>query len=94
MRSRYSAYALKRADYINATWHPDTLSNPVTAESLNDIDWIGRTIHEAKKIDDTHATVKFTAIFQEGDQPPAQMTENSRFVLEKGKWLYVDGTHT
>lgn len=94
MRSRYSAYALKRPDYINATWHSDTLSDPVTAESLNNIEWIGLTIHEAKNIDRAHATVNFTATFHQGDQHPMEMTENSRFILEKGKWLYVDGTHT
>lgn len=94
MRSRYSAYALKLADYINATWHPDTLNDPVTVKSLEGIQWIGLTIHEAKTLDETHATVKFTALFDQGDAVPMQMTENSRFVRQGKKWLYVDGTHT
>jgi len=94
MRSRYSAYALKLADYINDTWHPDTLSSPVTPESLDGVEWIGLNIHEAQQLDDTHATVKFSAVFAQGNQQPMQMTENSRFILANGKWLYVDGTHT
>ncbi len=94
MRSRYSAYALKLADYINQTWCPDTLSSPVTSESLAGVQWIGLTIHEAQNLDDTHATVKFTAVFAQDNQQPMQMTENSQFILQNGKWLYVDGTHT
>lgn len=94
MRSRYTAYALKLTDYINATWHPDTLSSPITAESLGGIEWIGLTIHKVLKIDDTNATVKFTVTFDQGNQQPMQMTESSRFALENGKWLYVDGVHT
>ena len=94
MRARYSAYALKRVDYVNATWHPDTLNGPVTKQSLGGIEWIGLTVHEAMQLDDTHATVTFTAIFHEDDQHPIQLTEKSRFVLENGQWLYVDGVHS
>lgn len=93
MRSRYSAYALNLYDYINATWHPDTLNTPVTADDLRGIQWLGLTVHEAKNTSNNHATVKFTVTFCQDDQTPQQMTENSRFVLSNGKWLYLDGTH-
>lgn len=93
MRARYSAYALKLADFLNHTWHPDTLESPLTQPSLQGTKWLGLTIHETTQSDATHATVTFTAKYKQGKEKTAQMTEKSRFTYENQQWFYLDGEH-
>jgi SEC-C motif-containing protein len=91
MRSRYSAYAVGDADYLRSTWHPSTM--PATLE-LNDeqtwtrLDIIGRT---AGGILDTEATVEFIAYYR-FDGARYEQHENSRFVRESGRWVYLAPT--
>lgn len=85
MRSRYVAFALRDADYLRATWHPDT--RPATLD-LTGTRWLGLTIHSAAE-----DRVSFSARFQEGGRQHT-MREDSRFVQdEAGRWLYLDGEH-
>ena len=97
MRSRYSAYALKDADYIIDTTHP---LNP--SYSSNKQQWKEDILHFAQNTifedleihdfeeNDNWAYVTFTAYLGQ-DSQDATFTEKSRFEKINGKWLYLDG---
>ena len=82
MRSRYTAFVLRDAPYLLATWHPRT--RPATLD-LEGTRWLGLTVHRTS--DDR---VEFSARFEENGQK-TQLRENSRFVHAEGAWLYLDG---
>lgn len=94
MRSRYSAYALGNAEYVLATWHPSTrpadltLPAPGTPHATR---WLRLTVHNHAQLTATEAQVTFTATYRE-DGRAHRMEECSRFVLEDGRWFYVEGT--
>ncbi len=91
MRSRYTAYVLRLADYLLASWHPDTrprelsLEEPATQRTR----WLGLTVHEYHQQED-HADVRFTARYRIGGGSAVKMTEHSRFERIHGRWLYRD----
>lgn len=91
MRSRYSAYVLKREDYLLATWHADT-----RPASLNLADqhpapsWLGLDVKRHAP-DGDHASVEFIARLRYAGGKAQRMHEISRFVREGGRWFYVDG---
>jgi len=91
MRSRYSAYVLRLADYLLDSWHPDTrprelsLEEPVGQRTR----WLGLTVHENHQQHD-HAEVRFTARYRIGGGSAVKMTEHSRFERIDGRWLYRD----
>lgn len=89
MRSRYSAYALGRADYLLASWHSDTRPS---AEELHTPPptWLGLEVKRHTQ-DGDHATVEFVARLRHGGGRAQRMHELSRFVREDGRWYYVDG---
>ena len=94
MRSRYSAYVLGLADYLQATWHPDT--RPATL-NLNEpgLRWLGLAVKRHARLDDTHALVEFVARSKLGGKAH-RLHETSRFehgtaAGEPARWLYVDG---
>lgn len=92
MRSRYSAYVLKREDYLLATWHPST--RPATlklAAQQPEPTWLGLTVKRHETAGD-RATVEFVARLRYGGGKAQRMHEISRFVREDGRWYYVDGT--
>lgn len=93
MRSRYSAYALGDSGYIIKTTHTN---NP---DYTTDMDNWSRSIDmfstqnsfdnlEILKYSDgeVESFVSFRATIS-----ASQMVENSRFLKENGRWLYVDG---
>jgi SEC-C motif-containing protein len=89
MRSRYSAYVLKLADYLLATWHPDT--RPVELDlSADDTKWLGLEVKKHAQQDDSHASVEFVARYRIAGKGH-RLHELSRFVREDGRWYYVDG---
>lgn len=90
MRSRYSAYARGRADYLFRTWHPRT--RPADVSLGDDISWLGLEIDDvvAGGADDERGEVEFTAHYRDGDGVAA-MHERSRFERRAGRWCYVDG---
>ena len=90
MRSRYSAYVLRLADYLMDTWHPST--RPTVAQELvPGVKWLGLEVRQVCVQDDSHATVEFVARSKIGGRAN-RLHETSRFVLEGGRWLYQDGT--
>lgn len=87
MRSRYSAYVLKLEAYLLATWHPDT--RPAAIE-FGDEKWLGLEVKRHLPSDSNHATVEFVARYKIAGRA-YRLHEISRFVLEDGRWFYVDG---
>jgi SEC-C motif-containing protein len=89
MRSRYSAFVMGLTDYLLATWHAS--SRPLTLENNPPgLKWLGLEVRRASVQDGTQATVEFVARSKLGGR--AQRThEVSRFVLEDGRWFYLDG---
>lgn len=85
MRSRYSAFVLRDADYLLASWHPSTRPKKLVLDP--DIRWLGLEVISASGgVFDTEGLVEFRATHDSGTQ-----TERSRFVREAGRWYYVDG---
>lgn len=89
MRSRYSAYVLEDADYLQQTWHPSTRSaEPLVFEP--GLRWLGLDVRQHTQQDTDHATVTFVARSKLGGRAH-RLQETSRFVREGGRWYYVDG---
>ena len=95
MRSRFSAYFFRLADYLVETTHPDTREPELLKElnrTLHQANWSFLTIVEAVKggKDDATGKVEFIAdYFLNGE--PQQLHERSRFKRYKGAWKYLDG---
>lgn len=90
MRSRYSAFCRKEANYLIATSHPSS-HQPDDQQNLHATFqatvWKGLRIITA-----TDNTVEFCAFFH---QPPAnsleQLHENSSFIKDREQWYYLSG---
>ncbi|MGN8132702.1 YchJ family protein [Arthrobacter sp. RC1.1 241] len=90
MRSRYSAFVRLDEDYLLRTHHPST------APAAMDLD----PAMQWRRLDilatsgggpfETEGTVEFKAYYRHGGDRGV-LHENSRFVREGGRWLYVDG---
>lgn len=92
MRSRYSAYVLKREDYLLASWHPDTRPASLRlAAQQPPASWLGLEVRCAQQVDDEHATVEFVARYRLGGGRAQRQHETSRFVRNDGRWYYLDG---
>ena len=86
MRSRYAAYVLEDAGYLQATWHPSTRpAEPPTFEP--GLRWLGLEVKRHMAAGDT-ATVAFMARSKLGGRAH-RLVETSRFVREGGRWYYV-----
>jgi SEC-C motif domain protein len=89
MRSRYSAFVLERAPYLLATWHAD--QRPAQIEFEPGVKWLGLEVRSHTVQDASHAEVEFVARQKPATGAAVRLHERSRFVLEAGRWLYVDG---
>lgn len=97
MRSRYSAFALQKFDYISMTQklESDPDQNP---EDISDSN--GRTQWTSLEILDTvdggpkdkTGMVEFAAHFKEGSNT-GRLSERSLFEKVNGEWFYVSGEH-
>lgn len=90
MRSRYTAYTLLREDYLLATWHSSTRPSVLGLAEEVPTQWIGLQVKRHEQPDAEHARVEFVARYKINGRAHL-LHEVSRFVLENGKWLYVDG---
>lgn len=88
MRSRYSAFALERADYLLATWQSST--RPASLDFDVGVKWLGLEVREHKVTGADTAEVEFVARYRL-DGRAVRLHERSRFVREDGRWFYVDG---
>ena len=89
MRSRYTAYARGDTPYLLATWHPST--RPASVESpAAAARWIGLDVRNHQSTGTGRAVVEFIARYKVAGRAQ-RLHETSRFVLEDGGWLYLDG---
>jgi len=90
MRSRYTAYVRRDAGYLLRSWHPSTAPESV---DVDDAVWLGLDVvsTEAGTPHDDAGIVEFVARYQLPDGSLRELHETSRFVRERGAWLYVSG---
>lgn len=92
MRARYSAHVLGDRDFLEDSWHPDTIpaNLPPDADTL----WTGLIIHRTERggVLDADGVVEFTATF-ERDGVQQTLREVSRFGRVGTRWVYLDGLH-
>jgi len=95
MRSRFSAYALGKVDYLIAT-RPEGKRDEENREELvlycKSVSCVGLKIvrrEKGGKTDDT-GVVTFHASLQTNGRRSLHI-ETSSFARESGKWVYVDG---
>jgi len=89
MRSRYSAYATQGADYLVATTaflQRQFLSKKDVLEWSQTNKWKKLEIIEA-----TSNMVEFKAFYIDSNDESHIHHEKSTFIIEDGKWCYVDG---
>jgi len=89
MRSRYSAFVLQCESYLLATWHASTRPAQVSFDTTGK--WLGLEVRKSKAISPTEAEVEFVARFKPAGASAWRLHERSRFVLQEGRWCYVDG---
>lgn len=87
MRSRYTAFAVGDARYLEQTWHPGTRPERVDIEP--GLRWRGLEILSTQE-GEKRGHVEFRAHFTEGSTRGV-LHERSRFVLQSGRWWYLDG---
>lgn len=89
MRSRYSAFTRRDADYLFRTWHPRTRPDNVTVDPT--ITWTGLEVIDtvAGGLDDDRGEVEFTASFESAGRV-GRLHERSRFERRAGRWFYLD----
>ncbi|VYU78658.1 YchJ family protein [Metakosakonia massiliensis] len=95
MRSRYTAFVVKQADYLIRTWHPSCHAAAFRADieaGFASTQWLGLTVYEqSMEKTGTEGYVSFVARFNENGKSGA-IIERSRFLKEDGQWYYIDGT--
>jgi SEC-C motif-containing protein len=84
MRSRYSAFVVGDEPYLLRTWHPST--RPERVEPDPQVRWLRLEVLATTggHLLDGEGTVAFVAHHDGGE-----LHENSRFVRENGRWVYV-----
>ncbi len=88
MRSRYSAFVLQDASYLQATWHAS--SRPAVLDFEPVPKWLGLQVRAHLITGDDTAEVEFVARYRV-DGRAIRLHERSRFVREGGRWYYLDG---
>ncbi len=89
MRSRYTAFVLEREAYLRATWQAD--HRPAHIEFDLGVKWLGLEVRNYQLTGADTAEVEFVARQKPASGPATRLHERSRFVLEGGRWLYLDG---
>ncbi len=87
MRSRYSAYVAEDADYLLATWHPDT--RPASIQFEADTRWLGLSVRKSQLHNADTASVEFVARYRVGGGRAVRIRENSQFTRTDGRWYYL-----
>jgi SEC-C motif-containing protein len=91
MRSRFTAYARRDADYLLASW--DSSNRPAAIDfSKETAEWQSLRIISSKKggAKDSKGIVEFKAFYRQ-DGIEYFMHEISRFIKSGQRWLYIDG---
>ena len=90
MRSRYTAYTLKREDYVLASWHPATRPAALDLSMDNAIKWVRLEVKHHQQQDSDHAIVEFVAYYKVNGRMH-KMHEVSQFIREDSRWFYLKG---
>ena len=95
MRSRFTAYALGKVNYLIATTEAserEKIDGQELATYCKEVKCVGLKIVSAEKggKNDAEGVVKFHASLQINGKRQLHI-EKSRFIREDGKWVYVDG---
>ena len=90
MRSRFSAFALGRDDYLLSSWHPTT--RPASIDREPQLEWRRLQIVDtvAGGADDADGVVEFRASYR-SPEGAGVVHERSRFVRVEARWVYLDG---
>jgi SEC-C motif-containing protein len=91
MRSRYSAFAVRDAGYLLATWHPAT--RPAAVELDPAVEWRRLRIRGliGGTEDDEAGTVEFVAHYWDSARRQyGRQHEDSRFARQGQRWFYVE----
>ena len=90
MRSRFSAFALGRADYLLASWDPATRPDALKLDDT--VEWRRLFISDTSRGGpaDAEGFVTFTAIGR-GPDGRFEQRERSRFTRSGAGWQYTDG---
>lgn len=106
MRSRYSAFCKGQADYLIATHHPSTKQSDdreALQKTMRNTEWMNLIVLNKQKgtSRDKTGVVEYVAACRThqvlaaassvGNDELSQLHERSRFVKEKGRWLYTEG---
>lgn len=95
MRSRYSAFALQKIDYIvqtTALGQQSYLDVPAIAQWSKDNQWLKLELLKAQeKLDKNHASVEFKAHYHDTQQAQ-EHHELSYFVKQNELWYFLDPT--
>lgn len=91
MRSRFSAFSMKKFDYIIKTQHPDYQKGLTATQLANDPqpDWLGLEVIQSE-YNDSQGTVTFKAWFKQ-EKKLDVIFERSNFMLVNNLWYYTDG---
>jgi len=89
MRSRYSAFVLEREAYLLHSWAAS--HRPASIAFDAGVKWLGLDVRAHRVTGEATAEVEFVARQKPLSGPAVRLHERSRFVLEAGQWLYVDG---
>jgi len=87
MRSRYTAFVMKNADYLLATWHSDT--RPAELELEGSPEWTSLQVVSASE-SGFKGKVHFRAFYLAGEGW-RYLEERSDFIKEGGRWYYLCG---
>ncbi|WP_323753328.1 YchJ family protein [Marinobacter sp.] len=87
MRSRYSAFVMKNAEYLLATWHADTRPSKLDLEDSPE--WPSLQVISASE-EGLAGKVHFRAFYRAGEGW-GYLEEHSDFIKEGGRWYYLSG---
>ena len=95
MRSRYSAFAKAKIDYLHETYHPherESHDKDATKDWAENSEWLGLEIKDIKRggPDDDEGMVEFIAKYKVKNKQ-MRHHEISDFKKLDGKWYFVDG---
>ena len=89
MRSRYSAYVTQAIDYLIAT---TAFLQRQFLSKYEILDWSqSNQWNKLEIIDSTTTNVEFKAYYTDSKNVSYVHHEKSTFIIEDGKWCYVDG---
>jgi SEC-C motif-containing protein len=88
MRSRYTAFVSENQEYLQATWHASQRPSQLDFDAATK--WLGLDVKQFQPTGDASAEVEFVARYRLAGRA-VRLHERSRFVLEGGRWFYVDG---